>query len=66
MRGLGTKDTPILKGYQLHHNFIRPHESLNGATPADRAGIIVEGPEKWRTLIQNASHAKRKEGKIEL
>lgn len=30
MRGIKTKNTPILKGYQLYHNYIRPHESLRG------------------------------------
>ncbi|MDV3243708.1 MAG: DDE-type integrase/transposase/recombinase [Nitrososphaerales archaeon] len=55
MRGLKRKDTPILKGYQIYHNFVRPHMGLDGATPADRAGIIVRGEDKWRTLIQNAS-----------
>ena len=55
MRGLKKKDTPILKGYQLFHNYIRPHEALNGQTPSDRAGIKVEGPDRWRTLIENAS-----------
>jgi putative transposase len=56
MRGLKRADTPILKGMQIYHNFIRPHESLNGDTPADRAGIKVEGENKWMALIQNASH----------
>jgi len=28
MRGLKRKDTPILKGIQIYHNFIRPHEAL--------------------------------------
>jgi transposase-like protein len=55
MRGLKTKDTAILKGYQLYHNYIRPHESLNGKTPAEACGISVEGKNKWFTLIQNAS-----------
>ncbi|MDV3276839.1 MAG: DDE-type integrase/transposase/recombinase [Nitrososphaerales archaeon] len=55
MRGLKRKDTPILKGYQIYHNFIRPHESLNGETPAEKAGIKVEGSDKWLTIIQNAS-----------
>jgi transposase-like protein len=54
MRGLKRTDTPILKGYQIYHNFVRPHEGLNGQTPADRAGIKVEGRDKWLTLIQNA------------
>jgi hypothetical protein len=30
---------------------------LNGATPAERAGIRIEGENKWLTIIQNASHA---------
>jgi putative transposase len=59
MRGLKTKDTPILKGYQLFHNFIRPHEGLEGKTPAEACGISIEGQNKWITLIQNASNHRR-------
>jgi hypothetical protein len=55
MRGLERKDTPILTGYQLFHNYIRPHMALEGRTPAEVAGIKVEGTDKWLTLIQNAS-----------
>jgi transposase-like protein/DNA-directed RNA polymerase subunit M/transcription elongation factor TFIIS len=55
MRGLKKNDTPILKGYQLFHNYIRPHEGLNGKTPAEACGIKIEGENKWLTLIQNAS-----------
>jgi hypothetical protein len=55
MRGLERKDSPILTGYQLFHNYIRPHMALDGKTPAEMAGVIVEGENKWRTLIQNAS-----------
>jgi transposase-like protein len=56
MRSLKKEDTPILTGYQIYHNYIRPHMALNGATPAEKAGIRVEGQDKWLTLIQNASH----------
>ncbi len=63
MRGLKTADTPILKGLQIYHNFVRPHEALNGETPADRAGIKVEGSDKWLTLIQNASRSASTENK---
>ena len=28
---------------------------LDGDTPAERAGIKIEGPNKWLTLIQNAA-----------
>jgi len=55
MRGLKVVDTPILKGYQIYHNLIRPHEALGGKTPADLAGIKVEGENKWITIIQNAA-----------
>lgn len=55
MRGLKKTDTPILTGYQLFHNYIRPHMGLDGKTPSEVAGIKVEGDNKWITLIQNAS-----------
>jgi putative transposase len=58
MRGLKKKRTPILEGYQLFHNYIRPHESLDGRTPAEACGITVEGENKWKTLIQNAQQTK--------
>ena len=57
MRGLKTKETPILTGYQLFHNYFRPHEALNGKTPSEACGIQIEGENKWKTLIQNASQA---------
>jgi len=56
MRGLKRADTPILKGYQLFHNYIRPHEGLEGKTPSEACGIEVKGKNKWVTLIQNASN----------
>jgi putative transposase len=55
MRSLKTTDTPILKGMQIYHNFVRPHIGLDGQTPADKAGIEVKGENKWLTIIQNAS-----------
>jgi transposase-like protein len=55
MRGLKTKETPILARYQIFHNYIRGHEGLEGKTPAEACGIKVEGKNKWLTLIQNAS-----------
>lgn len=55
MRGLKRMDTPILKGVQIYHNFIRPHEALKGQTPSDLAGIKVHGENRWITIIQNAS-----------
>ncbi len=54
MRGLKKKRTVILQGYQLYHNFIREHDAL-GKTPAEACGIKIEGQNKWKTLIENAS-----------
>ena len=47
-------DSPIFKGYQIFHNYIRTHEGLEGKTPADVSGIKIEGENKWITLVQNA------------
>ena len=55
MRGLKTKDTSILQGYPLYHNYIRPHMALDGKTPSEACGITIEGKNKWKTLIENAS-----------
>jgi transposase-like protein len=54
MRTLEKPDTAILTGMQIYHNYIRPHEALNGRTPSEAAGIKVEGENRWLTLIQNA------------
>lgn len=60
MRSLKTTETPILKGYQIFHNYVRGHMGLeNEITPAEAAGIKVEGDNKWLTIIQNASQLTR-------
>jgi transposase-like protein len=58
-RNLKKMGTPILKGEQIFHNYIRPHMALGGMTPADKAGIEVQGQNKWLTLIQNATKMNR-------
>jgi hypothetical protein len=55
MKGLKIKETSILKGMQVYHNYIRPHEGLDGKTPAEACGIELTGENRWLTLIQNAS-----------
>jgi len=55
MRTLEKPDTPILSGYQIYHNFIRPHEALNGKTPRRSGRHQSARHDKWLTLIQNAS-----------
>ena len=51
-RGLDTKDTMFVKGHQLYYNFIRPHEGLNGYTPAHFANIYLDlADKKWEKLL---------------
>lgn len=61
MRGLKKKDTTILEGMQLYHNFIKPHMGLEGKRSAEVYGIQALNREnKWITLIQNAAREKAK------
>jgi len=55
VRGLKKTDSSINSGYQIYRNYVRPHSSLNGKTPAQACGIEVQGIDKWHTLIQNAT-----------
>ena len=55
VRGVKKPDSPLIEGYQIYHNYVRPHMALENRTPADLAGIQVEGENKWLTLIQAAS-----------
>jgi hypothetical protein len=59
MRSLKKADSPILAGYQLFHNYMRPHMALDGQTPSEKAGVTVKGRDKWLTIIQNASKSHR-------
>ena len=58
MRSLKTDDSPIITGMQIFHNYIRSHMGIDGHTPSEKAGIKVEGLNKWITIIQNAQVSK--------
>ncbi|MGA2627589.1 MAG: hypothetical protein ABSF63_11125 [Candidatus Bathyarchaeia archaeon] len=65
MRGVERGCSLILTGYQLFHNYIRPHMALDGKTRADLAGIHIEGENRWLTIIQNASQSAKRKQKLE-
>jgi len=46
--------TPLAEGQRLHYNFVKPHAALEGQTPAERAGLVVEGENKWLSLMKAA------------
>jgi len=55
VRGVKKSESPLIKGLQIYHNYVRPHMALEGRTPASVAGIEILGENKWQTIIQNAS-----------
>ena len=55
MRGIKKENSVMFDGYQIYHNYVREHMSLDGKTPSQACGIEVQGNDKWHTLIQNAS-----------
>jgi len=55
MRGIKKENSVIFDGFQIFHNYIREHMTLN-TTPAEKCGIQVEGSNKWLTIIQNAKY----------
>lgn len=55
MRGIKKTDSIVFNGYQMYHNYLRPHMSLDGKTPSEACGVTIEGDNKWMTVIQNAS-----------
>ncbi|MCS4538861.1 MAG: DDE-type integrase/transposase/recombinase [Thaumarchaeota archaeon] len=50
-RGWKSDNTPLREGQRLYYNFIRGHQSLNGLTPAQMAGLDKE---TWMSLLQKA------------
>ena len=54
-RGLKKFDTPLIDGMKTYYNFTKKHGSLQGRTPAQASLIEVDGKNKWKTIIQNAS-----------
>jgi hypothetical protein len=50
-------DTPIIPMNQIYYNFIRPHQALKGLTPGEMAGIGINGNNKWRMLLELATHS---------
>ena len=51
-RGWKMMKTPIAEGQRIHYNFVKPHIALEGQTPAERAGVGVEGQNRWMELLR--------------
>jgi transposase-like protein len=55
MRGLKSFESTkaLLEGFAISYNFCRPHQSLNGKTPAQVARM--QAPNSWKGLIEEAT-----------
>jgi transposase-like protein len=53
-RGWKSYKTPLAEGMRIHYNFVKPHSSLEGQTPADNAGVGIAKGDKWMALLKEA------------
>src|SRR5271157_1488435 len=53
-RGWKSYQSAIAEGQRFHYNFVKPHQALAGQTPAERAGVGVQGENKWLSLLKAA------------
>ena len=53
-RGWKNPASKIAEGQRIHYNFVKPHQALAGQTPADVAGVGIQGQNKWLALLENA------------
>jgi transposase-like protein/DNA-directed RNA polymerase subunit M/transcription elongation factor TFIIS len=61
MRALKTANAATLDGQRVYYNHIRPHQGLNGKTPAQAAGLELDlGVNKWESLIRRSANQKGK------
>jgi transposase-like protein len=44
--------TPLAEGQRIQYNFVKPHQALEGQTPAQRAGIEIKGKNKWLCMLE--------------
>ena len=58
MRGIKVDDTPILPMNQIYYNFIRPHQGLNGRTPAEMARVGISKENRWMELLKKSVREK--------
>ncbi|MBI3859824.1 MAG: DDE-type integrase/transposase/recombinase [Thaumarchaeota archaeon] len=58
-RGWKSLKTPLAEGQRIHCNFVKPHKALQGETPAQAAGIGVDGENKWMELLKKSLEVKR-------
>jgi hypothetical protein len=49
--GWKSYEIPLADGQRIAYNFVKPHQALGGKTPAQSAGMQVNG---WKELLKGA------------
>lgn len=49
-RGWKASKSAIAEGQRIYYNFVKPHQALEGKTPAETAGI--KGKDGWKGLLK--------------
>ena len=48
------KGSKLIAGFIMFYNFIRRHMGLDGKTPAESGGFVIDAPNPWDAIIRNA------------
>lgn len=64
MRGFDSDKTAetLMEGNRIYYNYLRPHQALEGKTPAEKAGIDLKldgNKNKWQEIIKRGKRSKR-------
>jgi transposase InsO family protein len=51
-RGWKTHKSAIAEGQRIYYNFVKPHQALDGKTPAEKVGVSVKGKNNWSDLLR--------------
>ena len=57
-RGWKTAKSVLALGNKIQYNFVKPHMALEGKTPAQEAGLEIEGKDKWLAMLKAAARSK--------
>ncbi len=60
-RGWKSVKPPLAEGQRIQYNFVKPHMALANQTPADAAGVGIEGKDKWMGLLKGAITQNRRD-----
>lgn len=53
-RGWKSMKTQLAEGQRIQSNFVKPHQALEGQTPAQAAGVGLNAKKKWLAMLAQA------------